>query len=85
MPLFFSYLSTRIRFTVRKYRGYNHTIDHPVDGVKSRFGYSLLLYYKYRTASEFRGYGTKVLLRKNIIPSFKDIEYKETFVPSLSV
>ncbi len=69
---------------MRKYRGYGYAVDRPVDGVESRFGCFPLLYYDYRPISSFRGYDTKVLLEKNISPSFKDTEYKETCVPSLS-
>ncbi len=84
MPLFFNRFSTRIRLAVRKYRGYGHAIDGPVDGVESRFGYSPLLFHNHQPISEFRAYGTMALLRKNIILRFKDTEYKETYVPSLS-
>jgi len=78
MLLFFSRFSTRVRFAAKKYRGPDHAVDPPVDGVESRFSSSPLLYHNYRPVSEFRGHGTKVLLRKNIIPSFEDTGHKET-------
>jgi hypothetical protein len=84
VPLFFSYFSIRIRFTVRKYRGCGHVVDRPVDGVDRRFSYSPLLYDSYWPASEFRYRSTKLLLRKNVAPMFKDTEHKKTYMPSLS-
>jgi hypothetical protein len=84
VSLFFSYFSVRIRFVVLKYRSCCHAVDPPVDGVKSLWGCSPLLYHDYRPVFEFRGHGTKVLSRKNTAPSFEDSEYKETYVPSLS-
>jgi hypothetical protein len=82
--LFFSHFSTRIRFAVRKYCSLGNTVDRPIDGVESRFSYSPLLYHEYRPVSKFRANSMKVLSRKNIFPSFEDIEYKETCIPSLS-
>jgi hypothetical protein len=84
VPLFFSYFYIKIRFVVRKHRRCDHAIDRSVDGIESLFSCSPLLPYDYRPVSEFRGHGTKVLLRKNISPSFEDSEYKETCAPSLS-
>jgi hypothetical protein len=69
---------------VRKYRGLGHAVDHPVDGVESRFSCSPLLYYDYRPVSKFRANPTKILSRKNMFPSFEDTEHKETYMPSLS-
>jgi hypothetical protein len=84
MQLFVSYLSTRIRFVVRKYRSVGHAVDPSVDGVESRFSCSPLLYHEYRPVSKFRGNSTTVLSRKNMFPSFEDTEHKETCMPSLS-
>jgi hypothetical protein len=50
----------------------------PVNGIESRFGYSPPLYHDFRLVSKLRGHNTQVLLRKNIISSFEDTEYKET-------
>lgn len=47
---------------------------HHVDGVEIRFGYSPLLNYEYRPISKFRAHSTKVLARKNITPSFEDVD-----------
>jgi hypothetical protein len=69
---------------VRKYYGFGHAIDRPVDGVESRFSCPPLLYHEYRPIFEFRANGTKVLSRKNMVPSFEDAEHKETCMPSLS-
>ena len=63
---------------MRKYYSLGYAIDRHVDGVESRFGCSPLLYYDYRPVPEFRGYGTKLLLRKNMTLSFEDTEQKET-------
>jgi hypothetical protein len=81
--LFFSYFSIRIQFVVRKYRSRGHAVDPPVDGVKSLWECSPLLYHDYQPVFEFRAHGTKVLLRKNMTPSFEDSEHKETSLPSL--
>jgi hypothetical protein len=81
VPLFFSHFSTGIRFAVRRYHGFGYAIYHPVDGVKSGLDCNPLLYHDYKPVSEFRGHRTKVLLRKNMTPSFEDIEHKETYVP----
>ena len=84
MPLFFNCFSIKIRFIVRKYSRYIYIINRFVNGVESCFDYSFLLQHNHRPISGFRGYGTKMLLRKNILLSFKNIEYKEICVPSLS-
>jgi hypothetical protein len=76
--LFFSYFSTRIRVIMRKYHGCGYTVDRPIDGVKSRFGGSPLLYYNYQPLSKFRGHGMKVESRKNISLRFEDTKHKET-------
>ena len=65
---------------MRKYCGCDYAVDHIVDGVKSRFSCSHLLYHEYRPVSKFRANKTKVLLRKNIALSFEDTEQKETCV-----
>ena len=67
MQLFFSYFSIRIRFIARKYRGLSYTVDRLIYVVESRFSYSPLLYHEYRHVSEFRGYSTKLLSRKNSV------------------
>jgi hypothetical protein len=84
VPLFFSRFSTSILVALRKYRGLGHAVDGPVDGVESRFSCSPLLYHECRPVSKFRANSTKILLRKNIVPSFEDTEYKETYTPRLS-
>jgi hypothetical protein len=43
-----------------------------------------LLYYNYWPVYKFRYYSTKLLLRKNIAPKFKDTKCKVAFVPDLS-
>jgi hypothetical protein len=65
MLLFFNRFSTRIRFAARKYRSLDHAVDPPVDGVKSHFNYSPLLYYEYWPVFGFRGYNTKFASKKN--------------------
>ena len=84
MLLFFSYSSTRAWLAVRIILQFDYAIDHPVESVKSCCSYYPLLYHDYRPVSKFRGHGTKVLSRKNITPSFEDLEHKETYMPSLS-
>ena len=66
VQLFFSHFSIRIQFIVRKYYSCSYTIDRPIDRVESHFGCSPLLHCNYRPISEFRGHGTKVLLRRNM-------------------
>jgi len=73
-----------IQFLVRKYYDCGHVINYPVDSVEIPFGCSPLLYYNYWPVSKFRDRSTKLLLRKNIASRFKDIERKETYMPSLS-
>ena len=68
---FFSYFSVRIRFVVKKYCSCGHAVDSPVDGVQSLSGCFPLLYHDCRPISEFRGHGTKELLRENMTPSLK--------------
>jgi hypothetical protein len=63
---------------------FGYAVDRPVESVKSCCRYYPLLYHDYRSVSEFRGHGTKVLSRKNLTPSFEHLEHKETCVPSLS-
>jgi hypothetical protein len=43
-----------------------------------------LLYYNHWPVSKFRDPSIKLLSRKNIVLSFEEIEYKETYVPDLS-
>jgi hypothetical protein len=69
---------------MRKYYGCSYIINYPIDGIKSPFSCSLLLYYKYWPISKFRDLSIKLLLRKNIAPRFKGIKHKETFMPDLS-
>ena len=57
---------------------FDYAVDYPVESVKSCYGYYPLLYYDYR------GHGTKVLLKKYMTLSFEDLEYKETYMPDLS-
>jgi hypothetical protein len=45
--LFLSHFSIRIQFAERKYRGLGYAVDCPVDGVKSHFSCSPLLYHGY--------------------------------------
>lgn len=84
VPLFFSLFSTRIRFAVRKYHGLGPAVDRPIDGVESRFSCSPLPYREYQPVSKFRANSTKVLSRKNMVPSFEVTEHKESCMPSLS-
>ena len=63
--LVFSYFSTRARLAVKTILQFGYTVDYPIDGVKSRFSCSPLLYLEYRPISKFRDYNTKVLLREN--------------------
>ena len=62
---------------MRKYYGYSHIIDCPIDSVKSPFGCSPLLYHNHWPVSKFWDRSTKLLLRKNIALSFENIEHKE--------
>lgn len=78
MPLSFSYFYIRIQFAVRKYRGCSYTVDRPVNGVKSHFGYWPLLYYKFGPISHFRGHGSKALLRESIILGLKTQSIRES-------
>jgi hypothetical protein len=84
MPLFFSHFFTSICFVVRKYCGCDHAVDHLVNGVKKPLLVFPLLYHDYWPVSKFQGDSTKVLLRKNMFLSFKDMECKENCMPSLS-
>lgn len=84
IPVFFSRFSSRARVAARKYRGCDHDIDRPVDGVKSPFGYSPLLYHDHPPVSDFRGHGTMMLSRKNTKRDFEDTEQEGVCVPSLS-
>jgi hypothetical protein len=43
-----------------------------------------LLYYNYLPVSKFQDCTTKLILRKNTTPKFKDTEWKATFMPDLS-
>ena len=81
--LFFSSFSVRVRFAVRKYCSLDYAADRPVDSVESRFSCPSLLHHDDRPVSEFRGYRTKVLSRKNMIPSIQDMERKKTCMLSL--
>jgi hypothetical protein len=65
MLLFLSRFSIRTRFATKKYCGLDYAIGLPVDGVKSHFNYSHLLYHDFRPAFEFRDYDTKFLSSKN--------------------
>jgi hypothetical protein len=74
-----------IQFLVRKYYGYGHVINCPVDGVKSPYGCSPLLYYNHWPVSKFRDHNTKLLLRKNIVPKFKETERKEIYTRFIQI
>ena len=83
MELLFSCFSIRIRFVVRKYRGYG--ILSNILSMASKAASAVLpSHHDYRPVSEFRCYGTKVLSRQNTTPSLEDLEYNETCVPRLS-
>jgi hypothetical protein len=56
----------------------------PLMALKALLAVPPLLYYNYWPVSKFRDPSTKLLLRKNIAPEFKDTEQKETFMPNLS-
>jgi hypothetical protein len=49
---------------------FSYAVDYPVDGVKSHFSCSPLLYLEYQLLSKFRDYNTKVLLRRHLYTEF---------------
>jgi hypothetical protein len=77
--LFCSYFFIRIRFIVRKYYGTVVLLIILLIALKALLAILLTL-YDYWPISKFRDSGIKPLLRKNITLSFKDIEYKETYM-----
>jgi hypothetical protein len=82
--LFFSYFFTRNRIAVRKYYSCSNSVDHPVDGIESRFCCSPLLYYDYWPVPGIQGHGIELLLSSNIAPRFQNTEHKESCPPDLS-